>query len=166
MVIFLNKKHINIFSLSLISICIISSLFNSNNTNFTFPLQEKYILTSNYGYRTFDNSFHDGIDCAINVNTPVYAMQNGTVTFSGFDNSGGNMIIIQYNNGYKSMYCHLSNNLKVKTNDKVTKGQIVGFVGPKYLENGKLNGYTTGVHLHFSIYLNGKSINPFSLSYN
>ena len=93
-------------------------------------------------------------------------MQNGAVTFSGFDNSGGNMIIIQYNNGYKSMYCHLSSDLKVKSNDKVIKGELVGFVGPKYLENGKLNGYTTGVHLHFSVYVNGKSIDPFSLPYN
>lgn len=130
-----------------------------------FPLKKQYILTSSFGFRSFDNSFHNGIDCAIAVNTPVYAMYSGKVTYSGFDISGGNMIIIEYTNGYKSMYCHLSEELLVSTNDTVKRGSCVGYVGPKYLKDGRLNGYTTGVHLHFGLYKNGKSIDPLNIKY-
>lgn len=42
-------------------------------------------------------------------------------------------------------------------------GQIIGKVGPKYLENGMLNGFTTGPHLHFCIYKDGKTLDPISL---
>lgn len=130
-----------------------------------FPIKCDYILTSSYGWRSFDNSFHNGIDCAAYENTPVYAMSNGVVTFSGFNYSGGNMLIIQYDNGYKSMYCHLGNDIKVKYNDRVTKGEQVAVIGPKYVSPGVLNGDTTGVHLHFSLYYNDKSIDPLSESY-
>lgn len=161
----MNKKNIKIISISFLTICVISCCF-STSSYLTFPLQTKYILTSDYGYRTFDNKFHQGIDCAVIQNTPVYSMYNGIVTYSGFDTSGGNMLIIEYDNGYKSMYCHLSTNMLFKAGQRVTKGCIVGYVGPKYLENGKLNGHTTGVHLHFGLYFNGKSINPLSLQYD
>lgn len=130
-----------------------------------FPIKCDYILTSSYGWRSFDNSFHNGIDCAACENTPVYAMSNGVVTFSGFNYSGGNMLIIQYDNGYKSMYCHLGNSIKVKYNDRVTKGEQVAVIGPKYVSPDVLNGDTTGVHLHFSLYYNDKSINPLSENY-
>lgn len=159
------KRNIKISSFILLFICIIYCSINFSSPSLLFPLQTKYILTSDYGYRTFDNSFHAAIDCAVAENTPVYAMSTGTVTFSGFDNSGGYMMIIQYDNGYKSMYTHLSQNLKFKNGERVYKGDVVGFVGPKYLENGKLNGYTTGVHLHFALYKDGKSIDPLSLKY-
>ena len=159
------KRNIKISSFIFIFISIIYCSTNSSSSTLLFPLQTNYILTSQYGYRDFDNSFHDGIDCAVSVNTPLYSMYNGTVTFSGFDISGGNMIIIQYDNGYKSMYCHMSSKLEYKTGNRVSKGSVVGYVGPKYLENGKLNGYTTGVHLHFSLYKDGKSIDPLSLKY-
>lgn len=75
------------------------------------------------------------------------------------------MLIIQYNNGYKSMYCHLGNNILVKTGDKVVQGEQVGVIGPKYISPGVLNGYTTGVHLHFTLYFNGKSIDPLGEKY-
>lgn len=46
------------------------------------------------------------------------------------------------------------------------KGENIGYVGPKYLSDGKLNGYTTGPHLHFTIFLqNGKTTNPLEFSY-
>ena len=75
-------------------------------------------------------------------------------------------MIIQYDNGYKSMYCHLSSSLLFSTGNRVKKDECIGYIGPKYLANGKLNGYTTGVHLHFSLYKNGKSIDPLSIQYN
>jgi len=159
------KRNISIVSFIFLSICIIYCSINYNTSTLMFPLQIKYVLTSGYGFRTFNNAFHHGIDCAVLENTPVYAMNNGTVTFSGFDASGGNMLIIQYDNGFKSMYCHLASNFVFTVGDKVSKGIVVGYVGPKYLENGKLNGNTTGVHLHFGLYKDGKSIDPLSIQY-
>lgn len=93
-------------------------------------------------------------------------MAYGTVTFSGFNYSGGNMLIIQYDNGYKSMYCHLGNNILVKKGDKVYQGEQVAVIGPKYVSPGVLNGDTTGVHLHFSLFLNGESVNPLEIVYS
>lgn len=146
-------------------ICITYLCTSTPNTSLIFPIKSDYILTSSYGPRSFDNSFHNGIDCAAYEGTPVYAMADGIVTFSGFNYSGGNMLIIEYNNGYKSMYCHLGNNILVKLNDKVYQGEQVGIIGPKYISPGILNGDTTGVHLHFTLYLNGKSIDPLSEKY-
>ena len=160
------KRNIKYTSIIYLLIFFIYFSFSFNSSSLAFPLKSDYILTSSYGYRTFDNSFHYGIDCAISEGTPVYSMQTGIVTFSGFDNSGGYMMIIQYDNSYKSMYCHLSSKLNFKTGDRVKKGSIVGYVGPKYIENGKLNGYTTGVHLHFGLYKNGNSVDPLQVDYN
>lgn len=149
----------------ILSISVIFSSLSNTTSSMHFPIKEKYILTSSFGYRDLDNEFHNGIDCAIPKDTEVFAMSKGKVTFSGFDPSGGYMVILQYDNGYKSMYCHLSENLKVSIGDNVKTGQLVGFVGPKYLKNGRLNGYTTGVHLHFGLYFNEKSIDPLSIHY-
>ena len=82
------KRNITISSIIYLLICIIfCSLSFTTTSSLSFPLNSKYILTSSYGYRDFDNSFHDGIDCAALENTPVYSMYSGIVTFSGFDNS-------------------------------------------------------------------------------
>lgn len=146
-------------------ICITYICTTTSNVTLIFPIKVNYILTSPYGWRSFDNSFHSGIDCAAYEGTPVYAMSSGTVTFSGFNYSGGNMLIIQYDNGYKSMYCHLGNNILVRKGDKVYQGEQVGIIGPKYVSPGVLNGHTTGVHLHFSLYYNGESVNPLDITY-
>ena len=50
------------------------------------------------------------------------------------------------------IYYFSPNGLKLKKGDNVTQGQLVAYVGPKYLKNGKLNGMTTGPHLHFTLY--------------
>ncbi|MBR5228123.1 MAG: M23 family metallopeptidase [Clostridia bacterium] len=160
------KKYFFLSIITLISISILFSTLSGSYNKFFFPIQTNYILTSSFGYRTFDNSFHNGVDLAAIVGVPVYSINSGTVTYAAFDNSGGYMIIIEHSNGYKSMYCHLDSSLKVKNGDYVKSRQLIGYIGPKYLEDGRLNGYTTGVHLHYGLYLNNKSINPFSVNYS
>jgi murein DD-endopeptidase MepM/ murein hydrolase activator NlpD len=54
----------------------------------------------------------------------------------------------------------------VSTGQSVKAKQKVAYVGPKYLPNGKLNGFTTGQHLHFTLYYNNKLINPLSIKYS
>lgn len=158
------KKYLK-FIFLILTICIIYTCTHSTSSLLIFPIKCDYVLTSSYGFRSFDNSFHNGIDCAANEGTPIYAMSDGIVTYAGFDSSGGNMLIINYNNGYKSMYCHMANNILVNKGARVLSGEQVGCIGPKYVLPGKLNGDTTGVHLHFSLFLNGKSVNPLEQKY-
>lgn len=106
------------------------------------------------------SSYHKGIDILAPQGTNVYAIASGKVVMAGFSTSGGYTVKIQHENNYTSSYCHLSERLCVKNGEYVSSGQRLGTVGPKYLSNGKLNGATTGVHLHFAITHNGEAIDP------
>ncbi len=145
------------------------SLFSLNpNKDIYFPIKNKnYIITSKYGYRTLNYyHFHNGIDIALSEGTKLYSMSDGVVSFIGYSNGYGNNVIITYSNGYKSMYAHISSDFIVKKGQNVKARELVAFVGAKYLKNGKLNGMTTGPHLHFTLYKNGKHINPLSIKYS
>ena len=145
------KKYL-IFLLLFLSTIISLFSFGTNSSSLKFPVHQKsYSISSYYEYRYLDSyHFHNGIDIPSIVGTPIY----------------GNCVIITYHNGYKSLYGHISSNFLVNVGDYVTTNDIVAYVGPKYLENGKLNGNTTGPHLHFTLYKNGKLINPLSIKYS
>lgn len=154
----------------IIFLCVISYLFSlvipKNSSNISLPIKTNYTLTSKYGYRTLGSyHFHGGIDLAAKIGTPVYAISSGTVIYAGFYSSFGNCIIISYYNGYKSLYGHLSSDFNVRVGESVNSSTIVGSIGPKYLKNGRLNGMTTGPHLHYSLYKNGKVIDPSIIKY-
>ena len=96
--------------------------------------------------------------------TDVYASMDGTISCVRFLNGYGNTVIISHENGYKTLYSHLDSNFFVKEGQSVYQGQVIAKVGPKYLENGILNGYTTGPHLHFSIFKSdGNTLDPLLL---
>ncbi len=120
---------------------------------FAFPLGDaSYYVSSDFGYRSFDNSFHDGIDYAADYGTPVYAAMSGKVVFAGWDNTGyGNYVVIEHANGYKTGYAHLAE-IVVSVGDDIPAGKCVGGVGS--------TGYSTGNHLHFSVRINGDFTNP------
>lgn len=95
---------------------------------------------------------HTGIDINGTLKDATYAVDEGIVTFSGWNASGyGNMILIDHGNGMVTRYAHHSK-MYVKAGDQVTKGQTIGMVGS--------TGRSTGPHLHFEIYINGKRVNP------
>ncbi|MBR6689530.1 MAG: M23 family metallopeptidase [Clostridia bacterium] len=159
----------NKYTIFILLFTLILSLFStSTNNKLFFPINnKKYIITSKYGYRTLNYyHFHNGIDIALSEGTKLYAMSDGVVSFIGYSKGYGNNIIITYSNGYKSMYAHISSNFIVKKGQNVKAKELVAFVGPKYLKSGKLNGMTTGPHLHFTIYKNNKSIDPLSIKYS
>ena len=161
------KKYAYIF---MIFISIISFLFNFLSLNKTdslyFPLRNSYVKTSNFGYRHLQSyHMHNGIDLAAKVGTPVYALSSGTVIYADYYGSFGNCVIISYHNGYKSLYGHLEEEFIVKRGQSVTSSTVVGKIGPKYLKNGKLNGMTTGPHLHFTLYKDNNLINPDNIKY-
>lgn len=161
------KKYFITFFVFICSIMFLFSSFSFvNSSELYFPIRTSYIKTSLYGYRTLKTyHFHNGIDLANKIGTPIYALSSGTVTYIGFYSSYGNTVIISYYNGYKSLYGHLSSDFKVYVGQSVNSSTVVGTIGPKYLENGKLNGMTTGPHLHFTLYKNKTLINPDTINY-
>ncbi|MCC3377363.1 M23 family metallopeptidase [Cohnella sp. REN36] len=95
---------------------------------------------------------HKGIDMIGNKN--ILAADNGIVTTSGTGISGlGNSITIDHQNGFKTVYGHMSK-LLVKKGQVVQKGDVIGIMGN--------TGHSFGTHLHFEVYLNGKLKNPTS----
>lgn len=155
---------LSFFSISFLSF-FISFTTSTSKINFIFPTKTKNI-SSYYGYREIFGSisFHNGIDFPLPHMTDVYASMDGTISCVRFLNGYGNTVIISHENGYKTLYSHLDSNFFVKEGQIVHQGQLIAKIGPKYLENGKLNGYTTGPHLHFSIFSSdGNTLDPLSL---
>lgn len=126
-----------------------------NGDLFTRPLRRGYYFSSYYGWRSNPFSgkrtFHGGIDMACPAGTPIYAALVGTVSRAGYDTVYGNFVEVKHHSGYKTLYAHMTE-IRVKKGQSVTTGTIVGTVGT--------TGLSTGNHLHFAVYKNGKSMDP------
>lgn len=127
--------------------------------HFKWPLAITGTITSKYGYRTIfgSYSFHSGIDIGAPYGTSIKAADGGKVIFAG-EGSGstwsyGKYVVIDHENGLKTIYAHCSS-LKVKTGDRVYQGQVIAKVGS--------TGRATGNHLHFQVKLNNKTVSPWN----
>ena len=100
---------------------------------------------------------HHGVDYAAPTGTPVYAIGSGKVIDKGFQaNGGGNYVKIRHNSTYTTTYMHLSRFAKgLKVGDMVAQKEVIGYVGS--------TGLSTGPHLDFRVYENGKPINPLTI---
>ena len=95
---------------------------------------------------------HQGLDFTAKTGTNVLATGNGVVEKIETKMWGyGKSIVINHGYGYKTRYAHL-NAFNVKKGQKVTRGQIIGFVGS--------TGKSTAPHLHYEVEKNGKRVNP------
>lgn len=162
------KKFIYSICLLIGTICFLFSVSfkNTSKNSLSFPIKGKYYISSPYGYRNlFGYRFHNGIDIPKPEGTPVYPISSGTVSHAGFSTTCGDMIVISYYNNYKSLYCHMNGSHPFNVGDSVTTSDVVGYVGPKTFKNKQRNGYTTGPHLHFTLYYKGKTIDPSSITY-
>lgn len=116
---------------------------------------EDGIITSSFGKRKNPISgkmeFHNGVDIGVKEGTNVLAVKNGRITEAGQSKSYGNFLKYETTNNVVIMYAHLK---KVE----VEKGDFV-FKGEKVAEAGN-TGYSTGSHLHYSIFKNGEEIDP------
>ncbi len=108
-------------------------------------------ISSTFGYRTFDNSYHNGLDLAASSGAPTYAADDGTVIIAGWSDSAGNWVVIDHGNGMVTKYMHHSA-LAVSAGQSVSRGQQIGYVGS--------TGYSTGPHLHFQVEMNGSAVDP------
>lgn len=118
---------------------------------------EKLNVTSGYGVqRSYEK--HPGVDLAIPSGSEVRSPEDGIVIDQAEDSKRcGGKIFIDHQNGYKSRYCHMKD-IKVKKGDTVKKGQLIGLSGGAKGEKGA--GNSTGPHLHFEVYKDGKLVNP------
>lgn len=118
------------------------------------PLEQS-VLTSAFGNRispiTGKEKFHNGIDLAAPLNSPVFACLSGTVSAAGTDDIYGNYVIINHDNNLQSLYAHLSR-FTVQKGSLVAGGSVIGYVG--------ITGLTTGPHLHFEVKQNGVPLDP------
>ncbi|MCI3924761.1 peptidoglycan DD-metalloendopeptidase family protein [Paenibacillus sp. TRM 82003] len=116
---------------------------------FSWPVLS-YQVTSGFGSRW--GRQHKGIDI-ISKKKSILAADTGKVIFAGKKGDYGNAVIIDHQNGYETLYGHLSK-ISVKKGDVVEKGDTLGVMGS--------TGRSTGVHLHFEIIVNGTEKNPMS----
>ena len=121
-----------------------------STTSWGWPTESGYTISSYYGYRVQvfgEGNFHSGIDIAgTGYGSPVKASNNGTVeVITNLGNvSYGKYIMINHNNGYYSLYAHMSGFAKdITVGSTVSRGQTIGFVGS--------TGWSTGPHLHYEI---------------
>ena len=110
--------------------------FTINEKGYVWPTPEYTYITSPFGKRisptTGGSSYHKGIDIGAKEGSPILAIMDGIITFADFLGGGGYTITLS-NNNIKVTYCHVSPNYIVKEGDIVYQGQIIGFVGPKYV---------------------------------
>lgn len=116
--------------------------------NLAWPTVGGYI-SSKQGYRWGKN--HKGIDIARPSNRTIKAADNGKVVSAGYDGGYGNKIVIDHQNGLRTVYAHLET-ISVSVGQTVSQGSAIGVMGS--------TGNSTGVHLHFEVYKNGALQNP------
>ncbi|WP_099159002.1 peptidoglycan DD-metalloendopeptidase family protein [Virgibacillus ndiopensis] len=116
--------------------------------NLHWPTIGGYV-SSNVGVRW--GRMHKGMDIARPSNRAILAADNGVVVEAGRDGSFGNKIVINHNNGMKTIYAHLSS-IGVQVGQTVERGSQIGVMGA--------TGNSTGVHLHFEVHVNGSLQNP------
>ncbi|MFS0784071.1 peptidoglycan DD-metalloendopeptidase family protein [Bacillus sp. 1P06AnD] len=108
-------------------------------------------ISSETGYRW--GKMHKGIDIARPTDRTIKAADNGVVVFAGVNGGYGNKIEIDHGNGMKTVYAHLAS-IDVAKGQIVAAGSKIGIMGS--------TGDSTGIHLHFEVYQNGKLMNPLS----
>lgn len=106
-------------------------------------------ITSPFGIR--DGKPHKGIDIASPLGTPINAVLDGEVAYTGWQRGYGNVIILKHDYDLMTVYAHNKEN-SVEKGDKVKKGEKIACIG--------LTGNTTGSHLHFEVRLDGRAMDP------
>jgi len=117
------------------------------------------VITSPFGWRSQPwRMFHDGLDIANDAGTKIYSARAGQVFEAGWCRGFGYCVKIDHGGGVTSIYGHLLKRPPVHTGDLVSAGDLIGSMGSTFDASG--GGYSTGVHLHFTIKVNGKALNP------
>lgn len=115
-------------------------------------------LTSSYGKRkdpfTRESDFHPGLDISADYGQPVLATGDARVESAGANGAYGNMVTLDHDFGIVTKYGHLSR-IAVSGDQRVKRGDVIGYVGS--------TGRSTGSHLHYEIWMNGRLTDPMAL---
>ncbi|GAA4642185.1 hypothetical protein GCM10023115_04220 [Pontixanthobacter gangjinensis] len=104
------------------------------------------------GYRRM----HSGMDFRASSGTPIVAVADAQVVGSGRMGGCGNAVRLRHGGGMDTRYCHMSR-IAVRSGQSVRRGQVIGYVGS--------TGLSTGPHLHYEMYRNGRAVNPASVKF-
>jgi murein DD-endopeptidase MepM/ murein hydrolase activator NlpD len=111
-------------------------------------------ITSPYGKRTDpfsgETTFHSGIDISSQPGSPIRATADGVVSYSGWSQNSGFVVILEHGCGFSTVYAHNKSNT-VKVGNRVKSRDIIGYVGA--------TGRSTGPHVHYEVWKNGRNIN-------
>ena len=99
---------------------------------------------------------HAGVDYAARTGTPIMAAGDARVQFRGSQRGYGNTIILDHGRGHTTLYAHMSRFGKFRQGDRVSQGQVIGYVGA--------TGLATGPHLHYEFRVNGKHRDPLKVT--
>jgi murein DD-endopeptidase MepM/ murein hydrolase activator NlpD len=117
-------------------------------------------ITSSYGMRRHPIlgylRMHAGVDFGGGYGAPIYAVTDGIVSYAGRNGGYGNFVRINHGNGLGSGYGHMSR-IAVSNGQRVGRGQLIGYIGS--------TGLSTGPHLHYELYRNGRAVNPASVTF-
>ncbi len=120
---------------------------------FMHPVQGR--ISSFFGERadpfTGVPNYHNGVDIVNKPGTSILAAMAGTVADVGFNYNYGNYVILKHSGQYQTLYGHLTRSI-VSRGQKIGQAQKIGELGS--------TGYSTGPHLHFSIFRNGQPVDP------
>lgn len=109
-------------------------------------------VTNLLGISQYYHPGHPGIDLRAGLSTNVVSINKGQVKHIEYSGIGyGNRVIVQHENGLKSMYAHMGH-IDARLGEYVSAGELLGQVG--------MTGMTTGPHVHFEIYDQDQAINP------
>ena len=123
-----------------------------------YPLPSSYTTVSS-GFITRTSPIsgktenHNGLDLPAPRGTSIYAADAGKVVIARHSSSWGNYVTIDHGGGMMTLYAHASS-LNVTVGQTVKKGDTIAYVGS--------TGWSTGNHLHFTVYKNGVAVNPAS----
>lgn len=134
-----------------------NTVYNSDGKQYQYPVPAYagYQPNSGYGYRGSPISgaqeFHTGVDLKATLNTDIVAAESGTVIYAGWKGGYGKTVIVDHGGGYSTLYAH-NNEIKCSVGQQVSRGQVIAGAGT--------TGYSTGVHSHFEVRINGAHTNP------
>jgi len=120
-----------------------------STTSWGWPTDSGWTLSSGYEWRYSPingaRELHGGLDISgTGYGSNIYATNNGRVEIAQYHSSYGNYVVINHNNGYYSLYGHMSR-IGVKAGQVVARGDVIGYVG--------MTGAATGPHVHYEIWV-------------
>ena len=118
------------------------------NTDIVFSSPIKGQITQQYD----DQEKHFAVDIAVDEDTPVKAVADGTVIFKGFTADTGYVILIEHGQGFTSIYKHNASIYK-EQGELVKSGEVIASAG-------STGAFSTGAHLHFELWNDGYPVNP------